>query len=63
MTEFTNLTQSQLVERLADGFAALLNQVDELKRHSEEMEKLLGYEQKVGPSHALAAQISKRPVP
>ena len=53
MAEDTSLTQAQLVARLADGFAALLKQVDELKRHSEAMEKLLGNKPEVGSSRIL----------
>lgn len=51
MSDDMTLDQSQLVDRLADGFAALLKQLEELKRHNEEVEKLLGYEHKVHPSH------------
>ena len=47
MAEPANSTQSQLIDRLADGFAALLQQVEELRRHNEAVEKLLGSEQKV----------------
>lgn len=43
MANDTDIEQSQLVNRLADGFAALLKQVDELKRHNQEVEKFLGY--------------------
>ena len=59
MAESIDLTQAQLVGRLADGFAALLNQVDELKRHSKEMEKLFTVTQKVRPSYIIAVENSE----
>ena len=54
MADNKTLTQVQLVDRLADGFVALLKQVEELKRHNEEVAKLLGHEHKVhGFPHSL----------
>lgn len=48
MAKYIDSDSTQLAERLSKGFAALLEQVDELKRHSEAMEKLLGSERNVG---------------
>lgn len=47
MAEFSDHDKAELVERLSKGFAALFKQVDEIKRHSEAMEKLLGNDIKV----------------
>ena len=48
MTELNSETQAKLLVRLADGFAALAKQVDELESHNKDMKKALGYPQKVG---------------
>ena len=47
MDDSKDFNQAELIARLADGFAALLEQVEELRYHSQQVEKLLGYERKV----------------
>ena len=47
MTNEMESEHFELVNRLADGFAALQKQVEELTQHNHQVEKLLGYNHKV----------------
>lgn len=61
MADRQHLTRAQLVERLADAFEVLLEQVAELKHHNGEVNKLLGREQKVRTPNIVAARLADFP--